>query len=73
MNTTNNVTISTPIGVRVTAALVVLGLVAEVLSDNIRCNDATPMTVEICVALCESQGDEVERVEAWACSCRAPK
>ena len=28
-------------------------------------------TVTDCVELCDMQGDTVERVEAWACQCRA--
>lgn len=74
MGNVNNINIdANSLGARITIALVVLGLVAEVLSDNVQgCNQTTPMTVEICVDLCASQGDEVKRVEGWACECRAP-
>ena len=58
------------LGARVTISLVVLGLMLEVLSDNMQgCNQTAPMTIEACVELCSSQGDSVVRVEGWACQC----
>ena len=72
MSSTNNITLdANTLGARVTISLVVLGLMVEVLSDNLpNWNQAPAMTIEACVDLCTSQGQEVERVEAWACACR---
>lgn len=57
-----------------TAAIVVLTLCVEVLSNNWSCNPAPhaePMTIEACIRLCAIQGEPVDRVEAWVCQCRA--
>ncbi len=60
------------VGARITIALVVLGLVLEVLSDNmLGCNQSAPIKQGDCVMLCASQNDLVERYEPWACVCRA--
>ncbi len=73
MSVANNVGIDgNALGIRVTAALVVIGLVLEVLSDNFQgWNQGTPMTIEDCRAMCAEQGDAIARVEAFACQCRA--
>jgi hypothetical protein len=60
------------LGARITIALVVLGLMVEVLSDNFDWKpQAEPMAISDCIDLCWGQGQDVERVEAWACQCRA--
>lgn len=59
------------VGERITIALVLLGFVAEMLSDNVSWKPTPqPMTIEACVDLCQGQGGEVERVEGWVCACR---
>jgi len=56
-------------GERLTIALVLLGFVIEMLSDNAFWSRSTPMTIEACVELCHSEMKPVHRVEAWACEC----
>lgn len=60
------------IGERIVVALAVLGLVAEMLSDNGCTDGAQPMKVEVCQELCWSQDQPVKKVEAWTCECAQP-
>ena len=56
------------LGERIVISLAVLGLLVEMLSDNVQCSpQPEPMTIEACVDLCEPR--PVKRVEGWACEC----
>jgi hypothetical protein len=55
------------IGERIVLAIVVLGMVAELLSDNWEHRPA--MTIDECAQLCWSQDTPVHKVEAFACIC----
>lgn len=68
----NNINLdANTLGARITIAIVILGLVLEVLSDNFTWqSQGIPMTIEACSNLCASQNEPVARVEAWACECR---
>lgn len=58
-------------GERITIALVFLGLMAEVLSDNVSCQpQPQPITMDGCQAFCQAQGELVERYESYACACK---
>ena len=59
-------------GERITIALVVLGLVVEMLSDNFSWEyHPKPMETEDCVELCWSQGLLVQQFGFWDCVCQA--
>ncbi len=59
------------IGERIVLAVVVLGLVAEMLSDN--WNVPTPVTLQQCQEVCWAQETLVRRVEGYACECETRK
>ena len=57
-------------GERITIALVLVGFVVEMLSDNWQTKpQAQPMDIEVCRDLCWGQELPVKRIEAWACEC----
>jgi len=56
------------VGERIVVAMAVLGLIAELLSDNWKI-EAEPIDPWACVVICEHQGTEVKRIESYACEC----
>lgn len=61
-----NINATSP-GERIVVALAILGLVAEMLSDNSCAPQAQPIDPDVCVEMCDPY--PIKRLEAFACEC----